>query len=74
MTDRSMTTEQQTALEDLVDACGLEGVLYMLADVCADKAEHINHSWQDQVLARRWLLARTKCSKVGDAIKSLMNR
>src|ERR1700747_3132600 len=42
------------ALEKLVDANGLFGVLKMLSEVCHAKADHIAHNWQDTALANMW--------------------
>jgi hypothetical protein len=41
-------------LERLVDQYGLHRVTDWLADICAQKAEHIRHNWQDEKMARLW--------------------
>jgi len=57
MTDRLMTQVQQDQLEALVDACGLDLVLGGLANICAEKAAHLDSNWQDHTSARYWLKA-----------------
>ena len=63
MTDRQMTSEQQSILEDLVDACGLDLVLTGLASMCAAKSDHAIVNWQDRSLANAWMQAMTECDK-----------
>ena len=53
----------QDVLKDLVDACSLEGVMEMLATICAEKAEHLDADRQDQRSAQRWLSAATRLSQ-----------
>ena len=55
----------QDHLEELVDQHGLDRVVEMLADICADKADHLRSNWQDDATARAWdtngwLLRRTR--------------
>lgn len=50
------------ALEALIDRHGLHDVLEDLACVCHAKADHVESSWQDAGLARRW---RRMASMVG---------
>jgi hypothetical protein len=53
----------QEVLKSLVDACSLEGVMEMLATICAEKAEHPGIDWQDPRSAQRWLSAATRLSQ-----------
>jgi hypothetical protein len=46
--------ELQDKLEALTDASSLRAVLYALSQMCAEKAEHIRHTWQDNVTAQPW--------------------
>ena len=50
----STTEEMKGKLEQCVDDAGLETTLALLADVCAEKAQHIRECWQDEQLARTW--------------------
>lgn len=54
-----MTDFEDAALEALVDAYGVAGVLGKLADICAAKASHIEHNWQDFKTAKCWVYAST---------------
>lgn len=53
-----MTKVEQLAdeLESIVDRAdvGIGGVLLALAEVCAVKAAHLRHNWQDEASAREW--------------------
>lgn len=60
--NRCVTAHQQDTLEKLVDACGLDLVLGSLANICAEKAAHVRHNWQDEKLARQWLKAMQRCN------------
>lgn len=42
------------ALESMVDRAGVRNVLYALAHICGEKADHIRSNWQDVPLARHW--------------------
>lgn len=64
MTERFITGPQQKALEELVDACGLDLVLGALANICAEKADHVLTNWQDRALADAWTKAMTKLDLV----------
>jgi hypothetical protein len=46
--------QAEDALEAMVDKFGLENVLDSLACICSGKADHIEHNWQDQCLAKYW--------------------
>lgn len=58
-------------LEELVDAYGLEGVLYALGDVCAYKADHLEVNWQDKTNAAKWQRHSFKLTKLADGIKQI---
>lgn len=53
----------QEVLKGLVDARSLEGVMEMLATICAERAEHLGADWQDQRSAQCWLSAATRLSQ-----------
>ena len=52
-----MTMERrqlEETIETLVDKHGAQVVLQALAQVCAEKADHVNTNWQDRALAKDW--------------------
>lgn len=49
-----MFADPKTELELIVDSAGLASVLAMLAEMCHAKADHVQHTWQDEGLARAW--------------------
>lgn len=50
-----MTEQQQLALlEDMIDNSSVSKTLALVADICAAKADHIQHAWQDEGTARVW--------------------
>lgn len=52
---RQATSPEKVALETLVDACGLDGVLYALSEIAGAKAAHIAANDQnDHRLAGGW--------------------
>ncbi|MGO8921348.1 MAG: hypothetical protein ACLQF4_00230 [Xanthobacteraceae bacterium] len=42
------------ALEGMIDAAGLRNVVWALAYICWEKADHARSNWQDEQLARDW--------------------
>lgn len=71
MTERTrntgfMTGIQQDQLEQLVDACGLNGVLAGLANICCAKSDHTLVNWQDRQLANAWMRAMTAIDQFTD--------
>ena len=63
MTDRMKLAAE---LETLVDKHGIAEVLLALADVCADKAEHIQSAWQDDAHAALWNVAGEYVAQTAD--------
>lgn len=47
-------TISESDIERLIDTMGIDSVLADIGGICAEKAEHIRHNWQDGTLARRW--------------------
>ena len=54
-------------LETMVDLVGLAAVLNTLAEVCHDKASHLELAWQDTGQAQLWDLAAEACEKAAVA-------
>jgi hypothetical protein len=46
--------EAMLALEVMVDKVGLRNVIFALACIAEDKAEHVRSNWQDHALAKKW--------------------
>ena len=42
------------ALEAMIDDNSLGGVLYLIAEICSAKADHILTNWQDEAAADQW--------------------
>lgn len=49
--------DPKVVLEGMVDAMGLGKVLDLLADICVDKANHVQTNWQDKITAATWTQA-----------------
>jgi hypothetical protein len=47
-------TPAMLALESMVDTVGLANVLYAVAQIAREKAEHLASAWQDENTAKRW--------------------
>lgn len=49
-----MTKPLNEALEALIDKYGMSQLLFGLAQVCQEKADHVETNWQDKTTARAW--------------------
>lgn len=60
-------------LEAMIDESGLGDVLDALAEICEEKAEHVESNWQDRSLARLWTRAgaHVRKSAKSSAVKAL---
>jgi hypothetical protein len=68
--DYGFTESEVFDLELLIDRRGLEQILQQIADICAEKAVHIQGQWQDAALAQQWdgvalAIAKTAAKAVG---------
>lgn len=54
----------EDAIEELIDQNSLSAVKEALANVCFEKAEHIQSNWQDSDLAKTWENAGRKIGNV----------
>jgi hypothetical protein len=57
--EKEMNTEQQKTmayinLEEMIDKNSLRTVLELIAEICTEKAAHIEANWQDKSLAKLW--------------------
>jgi hypothetical protein len=66
-----MATELQNALEALIDRTSLEEVVEALRGICFDKAEHIEHTWQDVGTAQVWRKAAQFFSRPNASVQAL---
>lgn len=54
LSHRDLNQTELNTLEALIDAAGIEAVLQGLSEICGLKADHITHTWEDTILAKRW--------------------
>jgi hypothetical protein len=57
-------------LELMIDKIGLSHVLFKLAEVCGDKAEHLRSNWQDEKAAKEWIADARAIEKLAAKIRS----
>jgi hypothetical protein len=55
--------QQMIDLETLIDRVGMKNVLYALAVIANEKAEHLALNWQDSFLSRTWERNAAKIEK-----------
>lgn len=53
-------------LETMMGSVGVNDMLSLMADICAEKAEHIRSNWQDDALAK----AYDRAGKALDRLKT----
>ena len=66
---RTLSMDEETRLEMLIDATSLVNVLQSIADTCSQKAEHIRSSYDDEPLARMWDERAKQVGLTADAIR-----
>ena len=49
-----MQDKEKEHLEALIDQHGLSAVIYAIAVICMEKAEHLSSNWQDKLSAAAW--------------------
>lgn len=59
-----MTHNDKETLELIIDQHGLAGIFDAIADICHEKASHIESNWQDRLTARAWDSAGKKTAKL----------
>lgn len=64
-----MMSADMVNLEGMIDRTSLKIVLGMLVEICSLKAEHIEHNWQDEMLARDWAAARRELLKAESKVR-----
>lgn len=68
---RELTEAYKNDLEAMIDSTSLSAVLQALSEIARDKAEHINHAWQDTSLASVWEHAAKKIEKANSLIAEI---
>lgn len=56
-------------LEQMIDRMGLSRVLFLMAEICAEKADHIETTWQDRPLSREWIKDAKALDKLAAVIR-----
>lgn len=59
-----VSDETKYQLEEMVDSEGLSGILFALAEITREKAQHIRESYSDYSLARMWEKDGNKIDKL----------
>jgi Ran GTPase-activating protein (RanGAP) involved in mRNA processing and transport len=69
-----MTVQQRIKeeLELAMDTLGFEALMYKLAEICHDKAEHFAANWQDRYSARQYDKLADKLDKLGGEYHRLL--
>jgi hypothetical protein len=62
-------TPTADALESAIDRLGLGNVIAVLADICYQKAQHIQSNWQDESLARQWVREGKRLDRVAAKVE-----
>lgn len=57
---KPLSATEQDQIEAMIDSHTLSDVLAALANICCDKANHIEDNWQDGVTAQPWIKASGK--------------
>jgi ribosomal protein S15P/S13E len=66
-----MTREQmKESLESMLDRApgGLKEILNLLAEICQEKADHLESNWQDRISAQGWMNVADKISELTDEL------
>jgi hypothetical protein len=56
-------SQVKDTLESIIDQNSLSSLLQALAEVCEEKATHVQENWQDAVLSREWADAARKIER-----------
>ena len=64
-------TEAMMDLEAMVARAGLRNVVWALAHICWDKAEHVQSGWQDDQLARDWSANAAMLNRFAEKLRNV---
>lgn len=57
-------------LESIIDKVGLSKVLFMLAEICGEKSDHLRANWQADAFAKQWDADQRALEKLAAKIRS----
>ena len=57
-------------LEIMIDKIGLSKALFLIAEICCEKAEHLQSNWQDANAAKEWTADARAIEKLAAKIRS----
>ena len=63
--------QRLNTIENMIDSSSVAFVLSHVAQVCAEKGQHIRENWQDERAAKEWDIA---CMKIDHTVAHLNNR
>jgi hypothetical protein len=58
-------------LESVLDRVGMSKLLFALAEVCGEKAEHLQVNWQDRNAAKEWTADAKAIEKLAAKIRTI---
>ncbi len=56
--------KHDAVIEDIMDEIGINGLFEAIARIASEKQDHVQSTWQDAALARRWGKISGKFSKL----------
>lgn len=60
----TVSQDDKTDLEQIIDRYSLQDVLGALAEIARDKGEHLRSNWRDKYAARTWELAARQIDRL----------
>jgi hypothetical protein len=54
MPDSPITDTERNQIEELLDRIGVWGMMMALSEISSAKEGHVEETWQDRRLAKRW--------------------
>ncbi len=61
-----ISRDDKDDLEQILDRTGVRGLFEALAEIANEKESHVEESWQDRALARRWGKLRGRFEKLAE--------
>jgi hypothetical protein len=61
-----MATKHDAVIEDIMDEIGIPGLFEAVARIASEKQDHVQSTWQDKELARRWGKIAAKFRKLAE--------
>lgn len=63
-----ISKDDRDDLEQILDRTGVKGLLEALAEIANEKESHVQESWQDAALAKRWSKLSTKFDRLAQTV------